>query len=125
MYLTRIGTTPRRRAPIPGGPTMEVLVAAETSDNIAMVQVLIPPGGGLPEHDHGSSEIVLIHLSGSIELRQGDQLDRPAPGAVAHIATWFWPVGSASVPPSPTGGSCTASVAAVQPTTTRTPTMRS
>ena len=66
---------------------MEVLVAAGTSDNIAMVQVLIPPGGGLPEHDHGSSEIVLIHLSGSIELRQGDQLDRPAPGAVAHIAT--------------------------------------
>lgn len=87
MYLTRIGTTPRRRAPIAGGPTMEVLVAAETSDNVAMVQVWIPPGGGLPEHDHGPSEIVLIHRSGSIELRQGDQLHRLAPGAIAHIAT--------------------------------------
>lgn len=87
MYLTRIGTTPRRRAPIPGGPTMEVLVAAGISDNIAMVQVWIPPGGGLPEHDHGPSEIVLIHLSGSIELRQDDQLHRLGPGAVAHIAT--------------------------------------
>ena len=86
MYITRIGATPRRRAPIAGGPTMEVLVAAETSDNIAMVQVWIPPGGGLPEHDHGQSEIVLIHLSGSIELRQGDQLHRLAPGAVAHLA---------------------------------------
>ncbi|MFG1819369.1 hypothetical protein ACGFIF_36800 [Kribbella sp. NPDC049174] len=31
MYLTRIGTNPRRRAPIPEGPTTEVLVAAETS----------------------------------------------------------------------------------------------
>ena len=61
-------------------------MAAETSDNIAMVQVWIPPGGGLPEHDHGQSEIVLIHLSGSIELRQGDQLHRLAPGAVAHLA---------------------------------------
>ena len=86
MYITRIGTTPRRRAPIPGGPTMEVLAAAETSDNIAIVQVWIPPGGGLPEHDHGPSEIVLIHLSGSSELRQGDPLQRLAPGAIAHIA---------------------------------------
>jgi hypothetical protein len=37
---------------------MEVLVAAETSDNIAMDQVWIPPAGGLPEYDHGSSEVV-------------------------------------------------------------------
>ncbi|MER7243134.1 cupin domain-containing protein [Kribbella sp. NPDC000426] len=87
MYLTRIGSTPRRRAPISGGPTMEVLVAAETSDKIAMVQVWIPPGGGLPEHDHGPSEIVLVHVSGSIDLRQGGQEHRLAPGAVAHIAT--------------------------------------
>ncbi|WP_198682407.1 cupin domain-containing protein [Kribbella sp. VKM Ac-2569] len=66
---------------------MEVLVAAETSDNIAMVQVWIPPGGGLPEHDHGPSEIVLVHVSGSIELQQGDQQHRLGPGTVAHIAT--------------------------------------
>jgi quercetin dioxygenase-like cupin family protein len=65
---------------------MEVLVAAETSDNIAVVQVWIPPGGGLPEHDHGSSEIVLIHLSGSIELQHDGQLHRLVPGAVAHLA---------------------------------------
>jgi quercetin dioxygenase-like cupin family protein len=87
MYLTRIGTTPRRRAPIPGGPTIEVLIAEETSEKVAMLQVWIPPGGGLPEHDHGPSEIVLIHLSGSIELRQGEELHRLTDGAVAHIAT--------------------------------------
>lgn len=87
MHLTKIGTTPRRRAPLPGGPSMEVLVAAEMSDKIAMVQVWIPPGGGLPEHDHGPSEIVLVHISGSIDLRQGDQQHSLAPGAVAHIAT--------------------------------------
>ena len=45
--------------------------------------------------------------------------------AIANIASWFWPAGNTSVPPSPTGGSCTASVAAVQPTTTTTPTIRS
>lgn len=87
MHLARIGTTPRRRAPIPGGPTMEVLVAGDTSDTIGIVQVWIPPGGGLPEHDHGPSEIVLIHVSGLIELRQGDQHHSLGPGAVAHIAT--------------------------------------
>jgi len=83
MYLTRIGTTPRRRAPVPESPAMEVLVAA---DNIAMVQVWIPPGGGLPEHDHGPSEVVLIHVSGSIQLRQGDRQHKLAPGAVAHLS---------------------------------------
>jgi quercetin dioxygenase-like cupin family protein len=66
---------------------MEVLVAPETSDTIAMVQVWIPPGGGLPEHDHGPSEIVLVHISGSIRLRQGDEQHDLAPGAVAHLAT--------------------------------------
>ncbi|MET9272964.1 cupin domain-containing protein [Kribbella sp. NPDC003557] len=85
MHITRIGTTPRRRAPLRGGPTMEVLVDGDRSDNVAMVQVWIPPGGGLPEHDHGPSEIVLVHLSGSIELRQGTMRHRLAPGAVAHI----------------------------------------
>jgi quercetin dioxygenase-like cupin family protein len=87
MHITRIGTTPRRRAPIPDGPTMEILVAGERSDNLAMIQVWIPPGGGLPEHDHGPSEIILVHLSGSIELGQGNQQHRLAPGAVAHIPT--------------------------------------
>jgi len=87
MYITKTGTTPRRRAPLPGGPTMEVLLATERSGNLALVQVWIPPGGGLPEHDHASSEIVLVHLSGSIELRQGDEVHQLAPGAVAHIPT--------------------------------------
>jgi quercetin dioxygenase-like cupin family protein len=87
MHITRIGSTPRRRAPIPGGPTMEVLVGADTSDNVALVQVWIPAGGGLPEHDHGPSDIILIHLSGSIELQHGDQQYTLEPGAVAHIAT--------------------------------------
>jgi quercetin dioxygenase-like cupin family protein len=92
MYLTRIGTTPRRRAPIPGGPTMEVLVAAETSDNIAMVQVWIPPGGGLPEHDHGPSEIVLVHISGSIHLQLAAS-STDSPPAPSHTS----PPGNASV----------------------------
>jgi hypothetical protein len=39
MHLTRIGTTPRRRAPVRGGPTMEVLVAAE-------IQRTSPSGNG-------------------------------------------------------------------------------
>ncbi|TCC44869.1 cupin domain-containing protein [Kribbella pittospori] len=87
MHITRTGTTPRRRAPVRGGPTMEVLLGTDRPDNLALVQVWIPPGGGLPEHDHGSSEIVLVHLSGSIELRQGDQLHQLEPGGVAHIPT--------------------------------------
>jgi hypothetical protein len=86
MYITRIGTTPRRRPPIPGGPTIEVPVAVETSTSSPSSRCGPRLAGGLPEHDHRPSEVVLAHLSGSIKLQQGEQLHRLAPGGVAHIA---------------------------------------
>jgi anti-sigma factor ChrR (cupin superfamily) len=75
---------------------MEVLVAADTSDSVAMVQVWIPAGGGMPEHDHGPSEIILVHLPGSIELQHGDEQHRLEPGAVGNVVQQPGPATSRS-----------------------------
>ncbi|MGW7380660.1 cupin domain-containing protein [Streptomyces sp. NPDC054794] len=46
----------------------------------------MPAGGGMPEHDHGPSEIVLIPLAGSVELRHDGLARTLSPGMTAHIA---------------------------------------
>lgn len=87
MLISEIRTTPRLRAPIPGGPTAAPLIPTGVSDQVAVVHVEIPAGGGMPEHDHGASQIVLIPLSGSIEVQQANQTRILSAGMAAHIAT--------------------------------------
>lgn len=80
-----IGPVTRRKAPIDGGPIASPLIHADAPDDIAVVHVELPAGGGLPEHDHGSSGIVLIPLTGSIELRHDGRTRTLSPGAAAQI----------------------------------------
>jgi|1186.fasta_scaffold225967_2 quercetin dioxygenase-like cupin family protein len=87
MHVTRAGTTPVRRAPIPGGPTAEALVAPGISDQVAVIHMEIPAGGRLPEHAHGASQVVLIPVSGSVDLHHGDDQHALLPGFAAHIDT--------------------------------------
>ena len=86
MHITDISQSPRRRAPVPGGPTAAMLTPAGSSGQLAAICVEIPAGGGMPEHDHGPSEILLIPLSGPAELRHGGQVSVLPPGTAAHIA---------------------------------------
>jgi quercetin dioxygenase-like cupin family protein len=86
MIIGQISTTSRRRAPIPGGPTVASLTPASSSGQVAVVHVEIPAGGGMPEHDHGASEIVLIPLSGTAELRNDGQTQTLSAGMAAWIA---------------------------------------
>jgi quercetin dioxygenase-like cupin family protein len=86
MLITDISQSPRHRAPIPGGPTAAMLTPEGSSSRLAAIHVEIPAGGGMPEHDHGPSEILLIPLSGPAELRHGDQVSVLPPGTAAHIA---------------------------------------
>ncbi|MEH0421203.1 cupin domain-containing protein [Streptomyces sp. B21-083] len=87
MHVAKTGTAVRRRAPLPGGPTAEALIAPGVSEQVAVVHVEIPPGGCLPEHDHGSSQIVLVPLSGTVELSHDGESRTLVAGSVAHIAT--------------------------------------
>ncbi|WP_129305343.1 cupin domain-containing protein [Streptomyces sp. L2] len=87
MYVADSATATRLRAPLAGGPTAAPLTTAATSEQVAVVHVEIPAGGGMPEHDHGASQIVLIPLSGSVQLRHGQEAHTLTPGSAAHIGT--------------------------------------
>ena len=87
MLISEIRTAPRLRAPIPGGPTAAPLIPTSASDQVAVIHVEIPAGGGMPEHDHGTSQIVLIPLSGSIEVRHDNKARILSAGMAAYIAT--------------------------------------
>ncbi|MFC1418153.1 cupin domain-containing protein [Streptacidiphilus cavernicola] len=87
MLITEIDTAPRHRAPVPGGPTAATLTTAGTSSRVAVVHLEIPADGGMPEHDHGASEIVLIPLSGSVELWHEGKPRTLRSGMAGHVAT--------------------------------------
>jgi quercetin dioxygenase-like cupin family protein len=63
------------------------LTTATTSDQVAVIHVEIPAGGGMPEHDHGASQVVLIPLVGSVQVRHGQDVHTVVPGSAAHIDT--------------------------------------
>jgi quercetin dioxygenase-like cupin family protein len=56
-----------------GAPEVEVLFDGKGRD-VAVLAVRIPPGGGMPRHDHGASSVVLVSLSGTIDL-SGEGVD--------------------------------------------------
>ncbi len=86
MHIAAAGTGTRRRAPIPAGPIVEMLTPdAAAGGQPAVVHMEFPAGAGLPEHDHGASHIVLVSLTGTVELRQGERVGTLAQGAAAHI----------------------------------------
>ncbi len=58
----RAGERKRVRAPFPGGPGAEVLVGTEDDWPMGVAHVVIPAGGGMPEHDHGSSAAMVLPL---------------------------------------------------------------
>lgn len=89
MHVAEIATSPRRRAPMPNGPTVALLTTtAETSDQVAVLHVELPAGATMPEHDHGASQIALIPLAGSVELHhKGQAWTLTAGAAAAHIST--------------------------------------
>ncbi|MGW7406038.1 cupin domain-containing protein [Streptomyces sp. NPDC054833] len=86
MFVAEIATFPRRRAPVPGGPTAAVLTTAETSDQVAVLHVELAPGTTMPEHEHGASQVVLIPLAGAVEVHHDGRARTLTAGtAVAHI----------------------------------------
>lgn len=84
MHVSEIGTHPRRSPGI-NGPSAEPLITTGISELIGVIHLVIPAGVAIPEHDHGASQIVLIPLSGSLELRQGEHRRPLSYGMAAHI----------------------------------------
>jgi len=58
----------RRRAPFPGGPTVRIVIGAADADRMGVLEVTLPVGGAMPEHDHGESAVLLAPLEGRLRL---------------------------------------------------------
>ena len=71
MRIIEPGSGAVRAAPIEGGPRAEVLLGGE-SDRLAAARVVLLPGGGMPEHDHGEWEALVVGQSGEVLLRSGE-----------------------------------------------------
>ena len=87
MRIVEIGTGTVRRPPVEGGPEVELLVGGGEADaqGLAAAHITIPPGGGMPEHDHGESAALLAVQRGRITMRSGDD-ERALPvGTLAVI----------------------------------------
>ncbi len=58
----------------PAGPTVEALID-QTPDGgrLAVTEIVIPPGEGMREHDHGGSEALLVPLDGVLAVTSGTQ----------------------------------------------------
>lgn len=102
VHVVEITSLPARRAPITDGPTVRALPIGSgdtdlTSDTgssggeasshggAAVLQVCLPAGAGMPEHDHGPSAVTLIPVSGRVQLGHRGDRRMLGPGTVAFI----------------------------------------
>lgn len=88
MQVVRSGSGVLRAAPVEGGPRAEVLVGPGVrarGGNLGVARVVVPPGGGMPEHEHGESEAVVVPQSGRIVVGGREGRETLEPGAVALI----------------------------------------
>lgn len=88
IQTVAIGTRERKRPPIQNAPVVELLLGENGDLPTAVASITIPPGGGMPEHDHGGSLTVITPISGSarlIDAAAGDQVIELEPGTVATI----------------------------------------
>lgn len=79
MRIIQPGEGPARSAPVEYGPEAEVLVGGD-GERLAVARVVVPPGGGMPEHDHGESEAMVLCQDGRIRLREGGREETLEPG---------------------------------------------
>jgi quercetin dioxygenase-like cupin family protein len=75
-------------APVDNGPRVAIVIDERVNPNgrLAMVRVLIPPGGAMPEHAHGPSEAVVLVQHGRPIMSSGDQQVTLEPGTVVALA---------------------------------------
>jgi quercetin dioxygenase-like cupin family protein len=76
-----------RHAPFAGGPAVRTVVDGDPAAPIAVLEVTMPVGGAMPEHEHGDSFVLLAPLAGRFRLVEegADRSIEVEPGALATI----------------------------------------
>lgn len=82
MRVIELGRGTVHAAPMEGGPEAEVLVGGE---RLAAARVMVPPGGGMPEHEHGESEALVVCQGGRVLVRSGEREEILDAGRMALI----------------------------------------
>lgn len=84
----QLGEGARRRAPFAGGPDVEIVVGADSGQAVGVLEVVLPVGCAMAEHDHGDSAVLLVPLAGRLQLIEGGEDGRASelePGVLATI----------------------------------------
>lgn len=81
------GEGARRRAPVPDGPELEIVIGAGRGHPFGVLDVTVPVGAAMPEHDHGVSEALLVPLAGSLRLVEVGEAERATELASGALAT--------------------------------------
>ena len=61
------------------------LSAADDGSPVSLVELDVPPGGGVPTHAHGAAAHVLYVLDGTFAFSSGDTRDTLGAGACVHV----------------------------------------
>ncbi|HEY1277372.1 MAG TPA: cupin domain-containing protein [Thermoleophilaceae bacterium] len=72
MQRVEVGQGDRRRPPVANGPIAELLLGADGDTRFGVAHIVVPPGAGMPAHDHGVSETLLVGLSGRARLAEAE-----------------------------------------------------
>lgn len=63
-----------RKPPGEGTPTVTVLFGGELDGpDVGVVRVEVPPGGAMPQHTHGGSDVVLVPVAGKVVISKGEE----------------------------------------------------
>jgi len=73
MYLRKAAEGLLRKPPQPDSPTVTVFFAGDESPDLGMVEVAVPPGAGMPPHQHGGSDVVLVPISGHVLIAKDSE----------------------------------------------------
>ncbi len=86
MRVVRAETGPLRLAPVQTRPTAQVLIEADAGGGqLTATQVVIPPGGRMPEHDHGDSAALVVPLAGELVIASASQQEKVTAGVVVLL----------------------------------------
>ena len=88
IQQVKVGHGKRRRPPVDNGPIAELLLGAEAEAQVGVAHIVVAAGAGMPAHDHGVSETLLVAVAGRARLAEaepGGVIVDLQPGVLARI----------------------------------------
>lgn len=85
MWACRFNDPGAKRIGFGEGAAIDVLTGADSAQ-LAAIRVTVAAGARVGEHDHGTSDALLLPLAGRLTLRNRDDELQLAPGMIGSVA---------------------------------------